>query len=325
VNGRQITKSEVEKAFLRAQPSSQPLSDEETQAAKLSVLDELILEDLLMAKARELKLEVADKDVDEAYNRFKRNLTQEQIDEELKRRSLTTADVRQGLERELIGQKVLQHEVVDRVQVSDADVTAFFNANRAQYNLPEDAYRLGQIVVTPAPDPQPANLAGDDATTPQEAQIKANGIMRRLQEGAAFDALARDHSEDPQTAQRGGDLGLVPVSALQKIAPPLRDAVLKSKPGAVTLVNVNGVYTIVLVVGLEKAGQRDLSTPQVRDSIMANLRGRREQLLRTAYVTSLRSDAKVDNYLARRIVEAQTKAAASTTSENKPAQTSSSK
>ena len=149
--------------------------------------------------------------------------------------------------------------------------------------------------------------------------MKAAGLMRRLQEGTPFDALARDHSEDPQTAPRGGDLGLVPVSSLSKVAPQLRTAIMNAKPGSVTSVNMGGMYTIVLVMGLETAGQRDLSIPQVKESIVANLRTRKEQLLRAAYLTSLRSDADVTNYFARRIVERETKAAASKPVDSKPA------
>jgi hypothetical protein len=41
----------------------------------------------------------------------------------------------------------------------------------------------------------------------------------------------------------------------------------------------------------------------MRDQITATLRGRREQLLRMAYLTAIRGDAQVVNYLARRLVE----------------------
>ena len=303
VEGRQITRADVEKAYQRGQPSSQTLSEEEALVNKLRVLDELILQDLLLARGRELKVEVAEADVDEAYEASKRNVTPQAIEEELKRRNLTTADVREGLRRELVTRKVLERDVVQKVQIPDAAVTAFFEAHRAEFNLPQDAYRLAQIVVTPTADPQSANRAGDDAVTPQQAQQKAAGLMRRLREGAAFDVLARDHSEDPQTAARGGDLGLIPAAALSQIAPALRDAVVKSAPGAVTAVNVNGVHTLVLNMGLEKAGQRDLSMPAVRENIVSNLRGRKQQLLQAAYLTKLRSDADVVNYFARRLVE----------------------
>jgi hypothetical protein len=59
----------------------------------------------------------------------------------------------------------------------------------------------------------------------------------------------------------------------------------------------------VLVVAHEPAGQRDLSTPGVKERITNTLRSRREQLMRTAYLSALRDDAEVVNHFARRLVE----------------------
>jgi peptidyl-prolyl cis-trans isomerase SurA len=73
------------------------------------------------------------------------------------------------------------------------------------------------------------------------------------------------------------------------------------------VVSQNGSHTIVFVMGREPAGQRDLSMPNVREQITEALRGRREQLLRNAYLASARNDADVVNHLARRVVEAQGK------------------
>jgi hypothetical protein len=131
--------------------------------------------------------------------------------------------------------------------------------------------------------------------------------MERLKAGAPFADLAAGYSEDPESAPRGGDLGLVPVSRLRQAPPPLRDAVIGKQPGNVSLVAAGGVHTIVLVVAHELAGQRDPSMPQVRERITGAIRGRKEQLLRTAYLTNVRSDATVVNYLARRLVESQGK------------------
>jgi hypothetical protein len=71
----------------------------------------------------------------------------------------------------------------------------------------------------------------------------------------------------------------------------------------VNVASAGGGYTLVLVVAHEQAGQRDLSTPGVKDQITQTLRSRREQLLRAAYLTAARSDATVVNYLARTLVE----------------------
>ena len=60
VDGREITRDEVEKAYRQARNTEQTLSDEEALTAKLSLLNDLIAQDILLAKARELKIEVTD-------------------------------------------------------------------------------------------------------------------------------------------------------------------------------------------------------------------------------------------------------------------------
>jgi hypothetical protein len=99
------------------------------------------------------------------------------------------------------------------------------------------------------------------------------------------------------------------MSAIKQASPELRDAVLKMQPGNARIVSQPGAHLIVYVVAREPAGQRDLSTPNVKERITATLKGRREQLLRAAYLTAARTDADVVNYLARRVVEDQSKGA----------------
>lgn len=307
VDGREITRQDVEKAYQRMRDPAQPLSEEEALTAKLSVLNDMIVEDVLLAKARELKIEVPASELDAAYGEAKKNIPDEQFQQEIKKRGLTADEMREGLRRELLTQKVIEREVGAKISVTDQEITDFFNANRAQFNLAEEAYHLAQIVITPARDPQIANRTGDDATSPQAAATKAKMLMERLKSGASFGDLAMDYSEDPETAPRGGDLGLVPISRLKQTPPPLRDAVLNKKPGAVNAVPAGGGYTLVLVVAHELAGQRDLTTPGLRDRITETIRARKEQLLRAAYLTAARTDAEIVNYLARRVVESQGK------------------
>jgi peptidyl-prolyl cis-trans isomerase SurA len=303
VAGHEITRDEVEKAYRRAGPS-QALSDEEALTAKLSLLNEMIVQEALVAKARELKIELPDSELDAAYAEARKDIPEEAFQQELSRRSLTAADMREGLRRELLSQRVIEREVESKVSVSDQEITAFFEANRAQFNLPEDAYRVAQIVVTPQPEERLTNRTRDDAATPQAAAAKAKMLMERLQGGASFMELAMDYSEDAETAPRGGDLGFVPVSALKQVPAPLRDAVLKATPGSARLVSAGGVHTIVLVVAHETAGQRDLSQPAVRENIAGTLRDRKVQLLRAAFLTTLQTETEIVNHLARRVVEA---------------------
>jgi peptidyl-prolyl cis-trans isomerase SurA len=305
VDGREITREDVEKAYRRAGPTAQTLSEEETLTAKLSLLDDLIVQDILLNKALALKIEVPESELDAAYAEAKKNIPDAAFQQELTRRSLTAADMREGLRRELLSQKLLEREVSAKIAVSDKEVSDFFNANRAQFNFAEDSYHIAQIVVTPVRDGQRASGSGEDAATPQAAAAKTQMLMERLKSGARFSELAMNYSEDPESAPRGGDLGFVPLSALRQAPPPLRDAVLKASPGTVNVVSAGGAHTIVLVLAHEKAGQRDLSMPTVRERITETLRGRKEQLLRAAYLTTARTDARIVNYFARRLIEPQ--------------------
>jgi peptidyl-prolyl cis-trans isomerase SurA len=303
VDGKPISGVDVDKVFRRTRDESQPLSEEETLTAKLNILNDLIVQQILVAKAATLKVEIPQSDLDTAYNNARKNLTEDAFKKELARRSLTPEDMREGLRREMLTQKIIEQEVGAKSTVSDQAVKDFFNANRAQFNVPEEAYHIAQLVITPVRDPQIANGTGDDATTPQAAAEKVRMLMERLKAGASFRDLAAGYSEDPESAPRGGDMGLIPVSKLKQAAPALRDAVLNKTPGSVNVASVGGAYTLVLVVSHEQAGQRDLSTPGVRERITETLKARKEQLLRTAYLTSIRSDANVVNYEARRVVE----------------------
>ena len=70
--------------------------------------------------------------------------------------------MRDGLRRELLVQKVIERDVVSKVAVTDQDISEFYNANRAQFNFPEEAYHIAQIVVTPVREP---NIRNRPATT----------------------------------------------------------------------------------------------------------------------------------------------------------------
>jgi parvulin-like peptidyl-prolyl isomerase len=260
-----------------------------------------------VAKAKELKVELPESDLDNAFNEAKKNITPIAFEEELKRRNLTAADMREDLRRNLLAQKVVDHEVTTKAAVTEQEIKDFFESHKAEFNRDEDAVRIAQIVITPVRENQQTNRTGSDAASPQEANAKAQMIMQRLKDGAPFGDVAADFSEDGESAQRGGDLGFVPMSALMKAPAPLRDAVLKSNPGTVQLVSGNGAYTIVLTVAKDKKGQKDLSMPEVKEGISSMLKNRKEQLFRAAYLSNLRNDAQVTNVLAKQLVAAQGK------------------
>ena len=306
VDTRQIRRDDVEQAYRRlTQPDAAPPSDAEMLSAKLELVSQLIDQEILLGRAQTLNIAVTDAEVETAYTERKRNMTDEAFQKELDSRRLTSDDMKRGLRRELIVQKLLEQEVTSKVSVAEQEIKDFYEKNRAQFNVAETQYRLAQIVVTPVRDAQIRNRLNDDATSPAEAKTKMQLLADRLRGGADFATLARDYSEDPQTAPQGGDLGFVPLSALNQAPPQLRELVLKTDPGNVSSANIGGAYTIVFVASREAAGQRDLSTPAVRDGINNMLRERKLELLRSAYIAAARNDVSVENHFARQLVQSQ--------------------
>ena len=74
VDGREIKRDEVEKAYRRTAQTEQTPSEEEALGAKLTLLNKLIIQDVLLAKARELKIELPETELDTAYAKGRKNI-----------------------------------------------------------------------------------------------------------------------------------------------------------------------------------------------------------------------------------------------------------
>lgn len=306
VNNHEIKRDEVEKYYRSTATSENPSpSVEEALSLKLSVLDELINNEILTELAQKQGLTATDGEVEEKFTESKAPYTEEEFQRQLKDRGLTVDDLKQEIRRGLTVQKLFNREVASKITVTDQDITDYFNQNRAQFNVSEPQYSLAQILVTPRKDQQIRNRKNDDATTDAEAHRKANALLEKLNAGADFATLATDYSEDPTTAPNGGGVGYVPESALDKTDPMLKKEVLQLKPGQVSgVIHLsNGDYDIIKLLAKELPGQRDLDDPQVRATIRDTLHGRKDQLLRAAFLTVARGDAKISNYLAQEVLE----------------------
>ena len=125
----EIQREDVERTYKRTRDTAQTLSDDEAMTAKLNLLNELIVQDILLAKAGQLKLEVAPADSTPPSPTRRRTSPTKHSSRELTRRSLTPIDMREGLRRELLAQKVIDQEVGSESRRQRSDVTAFFTLN----------------------------------------------------------------------------------------------------------------------------------------------------------------------------------------------------
>jgi len=310
VDGRKIYRADLEKYFQnQTAGANQPLSEDQATSLRLSILRELIENEILMRRAEKLGLLATDEEVERKLNEIKSPWTAEQFNQRLQERKLSLDDYKRDIRRALTADKVLHKEVTSKINVTPQDIAAYYTQHKAEFNLIEPRYHLAHILVTTSLEPQAAQ-SGNKARNEAEARKKIQTVQTRLEAGDDFTSLAMTYSEDGATAANGGDLGFLPESALKQTDPATRESILKLKPGQITPVitlanpgnrQVAG-FRIVKLIAVEPAGQRDLSDPRVEQEIRSQLQDRREQLLKDAYYEVMRDQAKVENYYAEQVL-----------------------
>ena len=313
VNGKPIMRADLEryyKANLGDNP--QPVSQDQANINRLSILHGMIEDEILQQQAAKLNLVASDEDVSSKLTEIKAPYTQDEFDKHLQQSNMTLDDYKRYLRRSLTTTKLLNKEIESKINITDAQIAAYYAAHKAEFNLIEPEYHLAWILTTNLPAQQPANLQDNKAASDADAKKKIETLHNRLDSGEDFGSLAMNFSEDSNTASNGGDRGFVSESQLHSDT-DIYNAISKLKPGQYTNVlpvydsptpghHVVG-YAIYELIAREPAGQRELNDPRVQQTIHTQLHDSRYQLLRSAYFETLHDEAKVHNYFAEEILQ----------------------
>lgn len=317
VNGHAISRSEMDRAYddqVKSRQDQQPVTEEQAKSDKLQILHSLIDAEITEQRAAKMNLTSTNDEVDAKLTEMKSHYTEEQFNQLLKESGRSIDELRRDIRKSITLEKLFNKEINSKINVTDGEVSNFYNAHKADFNQIENTIHLAQVVVSSQPLPQGSpspNLQGSKATNDADARKKIATLKAQLDSGADFSALAANYSEDPQTASNGGDMGFISESQLRQNA-QVWDAISKLKAGentAIIPIAPPGAkqpigYSIIHLVSREAAGQRDLTDPSTQQKIRDQIRTTRSQLLRNAYIEMLRDQAKVENYYAEDIFKA---------------------
>lgn len=155
---------------------------------------------------------------------------------------------------------------------SEQQVQSAYDDNKALFTVPYSLH-FAQIFFPVSRTATPAEI---DA-----ARKKAADVAKQARaSGADFAALAKADSQDKTSAANGGDMGLVPQSAL---LPEIRKVTDGMKPGDVSApVQTAMGFHVIKLIGTQPATQRPLA--DVHDRIRAMLREQRTQQNAQAYL-----------------------------------------
>ena len=179
--------------------------------AKLAstVLGELVDEEILVQKAKEMKLEVTDADITSGADRQIKQVrsqfgSDEEYRAELKKAGLGTPDeYRKSLIEQYRRQNLQQKAFAELkkkakpVNVTEAEVSAAFEQSKSELQKRPATITFRQIVVAPHASP-----AAD-----AKAKAHIDSLLVEIRKGGDFEQIAKRESMDPGTKQLGGDLG----------------------------------------------------------------------------------------------------------------------
>lgn len=172
------------------------------------LLDELVDNQvILQAAAQDTLLEIDDDRVEESLQQRMANVEsnfggREQMEQALREAGLSVQSFRE-MQRDMIGQRLLVQTYVQRyggdgaVEVSDEEVREYFEAQRDALQERPATVAFRQVVLTVVPS---------DSAVAAALEL-AEALRERAAAGEDFGELAREHSQDPGSAQAGGDLG----------------------------------------------------------------------------------------------------------------------
>jgi peptidyl-prolyl cis-trans isomerase C len=174
-------------------------------------------------------------------------------------------DVKAGIARatqQLIVRKYLEEENRKfAAQAPDFTVRAreLYEVNKASYGARE-AIETAHIMFVVNPEIGNATEA--------EVRAKAEKVLQELRSGADFEAMAREHSEDPKSAIKGGVLGW---QERGTFVPPFEKAAWALKPGEISDV-VRTRFGFHIIKQLRYRPATTPSFEEVKDKIVAKLK-----------------------------------------------------
>jgi peptidyl-prolyl cis-trans isomerase SurA len=193
----------------RAQGLQVPTDSAQQAALARTVLNDLVDEEILVQKAKEMKLEVTESEIISAADRQIKSVrsqfkSDEEYRTELRNAGLGTAEeYRKALIEQYRRQNLQQKAFAEMrkrakpVNVTDDEVTAAFEKSRADLQKRPASVTFRQIIV--APHASPAAKA--------KAKARADSLLVEIRKGGDFEQIAKRESMDPGTKQLGGDLG----------------------------------------------------------------------------------------------------------------------
>ena len=284
VNDQVITNSDVARA--QAQLDQEARHDnwslDQVKQGQTTLLRDLIDQQLLISKGKQLGI-TGDTELVKRLDEIRKENHLDSLDDlqkAVEQQQISYEDFKANIRNSIITQQVVRDEVGSKMQMSEAEMRAYYNDHKADFTH-EESVHLNEILIPTPENATSAQLA--------DAESQAKDVEAQLKKGTAFTDLAKKYSKGP-TAAQGGDLGDFRRGALAKV---LEDQTFDLPVGGHTApIRTRQGYIILQVTDHVPGGTQPMQKvePQIEQAIYMEKIG---PAVRT-YLTRLRDEAYID-------------------------------
>ncbi len=292
VNGDKIYVTDVERVITMIKDREPALQSGSEAAQKSlkdlrdSITENFIVQKLLIQEANRQKIALKEEDVEAGFKSFKADYGDEDaFKKAIAAEGKSPADVRRTIQEELMLRELTSRMTAD-IQVTDADMQAYYNAHLAEFKVPE-MVRARHILVS---YPEKATEAQKN-----EARARASDLLKKAQaKGADFGKLARENTDDTGTKDSGGDLDF---ATRGTFVAPFEKAVFGSPLGLLPRV-VETDYGLHIIRIEQKEPERTLTFQEIKGDQQLRLELRQDKIKKRIddKIAALRKSAKITTY-----------------------------
>jgi parvulin-like peptidyl-prolyl isomerase len=172
------------------------------------------------------------------------------------------------------------------IEISPAEIEKYFNENKENFKMVERA------VIKFVEFPRIPSRGDED-----KARAQLQEIREEILKGEDFAEMAKEYSEDPNTKNKGGDLGWLKKGSLRE---PMEEVVFSLKPGEVSE-PLRSEYSMHLIKVLEKRktqGTEEVHASHIvlkiepSENTLAEIKNRAEEFIRDAKKTGFDKTAE---------------------------------
>jgi parvulin-like peptidyl-prolyl isomerase len=291
VNDSIILSSELDVRLLPLLPDLEGIDDPEERQRRLDklrgqMLEEMINEELIVQAATEARIEVEAADVNAALDEIKKqnDLDDAQFAEALAAQGYSLAAYKNDLRRQLTRLKAVNQLVRSRVNITDDDVRARYDA-MVRRSESVSAIQLSHILVSVPDKPTEAQVSA--------AKEKAAAAIQRVKAGEDFAAVAAEVSDDLSTKSTGGELGWFERGTLS----PEWEAVVFSMEKGEIRGPISGPKGLHVFYVAEVKRTEIKSFEELKEQIRGELTRREMDKQSQLWIEELRRKAYIDNKL----------------------------